>query len=310
MPVVNVSSDEVRAAVSMREVIDALRAGFVALDRGEFEMPVRTALHDGQFLVMPVLHRPTRSAVVKTLSIDPDRTPVIAGTVAWSELGRPDALIADAGAVTALRTGAAVGVATDLLADPAASTLTLFGAGAQALDQVRAVHEVRPLRELVVLDTGSPRVATLIAQLQHDLPDVRVHRDPDARSALAGADIVCCATPATSPLFDIDALRERVHVNAIGSYRPVMRELPDSLLAASTVVVDDADAVLEESGEILHALRAGVLAVSDLVPLGAALSDPPPPSPRTVFKSVGLAMQDWVVARLLADRLLPDRTET
>jgi ornithine cyclodeaminase len=169
---------------------------------------------------------------------------------------------------------------------------------------------VRPLRELVVLDTGSPRVATLIAQLHDELPAVRVRRDPEAASALAGAEIVCCATPATSPLFDTDALPERVHVNAIGSYRPTMRELPDSLLADSTVVVDDVDAVLDESGEIVHALRAGVLAVSDLVPLGAALSEPPPPSPRTVFKSVGLAMQDWVVARLLADRLLPDRTGT
>jgi ornithine cyclodeaminase len=203
-----------------------------------------------------------------------------------------------------------VGVATDLLADPAATALTLFGAGAQALDQVRAVNEVRPLREVVVVDTGSSRVTALLAALRAELPDARVRLEADVASAIAGADIVCCATPATSPLFDAIDLPDRVHVNAIGSYRPTMRELPDSLLAASTVVVDDLDAVLEESGEIQHALQAGVLAASDLVPLATAIAEPPPQSPRTVFKSVGLAMQDWVVARLLADRVLPSPPET
>ena len=310
MTTVVLSAEQVRAAVSMPEVIDAVRDGFLALARGEFEMPVRTALHDGQFLVMPALHRPTRSAIVKTLSIDPNRTPVIDGTVVWTRLGRTDTLVADAGAVTALRTGAAVGVATDLLADPHATVLALFGTGAQALDQVRAVSVVRPLRELVVVDTGSPRVPALVAAVRRELPSIAVRRAPDGPSAIAQADVVCCATPSSRPLFESEALPERVHVNAIGSYRPTMRELPDDLLAESTVVVDDIDAVLEESGEILHALHAGVLGRTDLLPLADALTDPPRGAPRTVFKSVGLAMQDWAVARLLADRLLAGEPQT
>jgi ornithine cyclodeaminase len=306
VPIFTVSSEQVRATVSMRDAIDGLREGFRALARGEFEMPVRTALLEGRFLVMPCTHLPSRSTIVKTLSVELTRTPAIAGAVVWTELDRPDTLAVDAAAVTALRTGAAAGVATDLLAAPDAAALTLFGTGAQALDQVRAVDAVRPLRQVVIVDTGSARVAALAETISTELPDAQVRTEPDVATAVREADVICCATSATAPLFDLAMLPARVHVNAIGSYRPGMRELPDDVLTAGTLVVDDIAAALEESGEVSHALQSGVLDAAGLITLGAALADPPPQTPRTVFKSVGLAMQDWVVARLLAQRLLPE----
>jgi ornithine cyclodeaminase len=305
MAVVNISGDDVRAAVPMQAVINGLREGFVRLARGEFEMPVRTVLRDGQFIVMLAMHVPTASTMVKTLSVNLERTPSIVGTVVWTELGQPDTLVADAATVTALRTGAAVGVATDLLAAADAAQLTLFGAGAQAADQVRAVNAVRPLSRVVVLNFDRRRADALIDLLAHELPAAEVVRGSDIRAALSDADIVCCATPSTTPLFDADMLPGRVHVNAIGAYRPTMRELPDELLASSFVVVDDVEAVLEESGEILHAIGGGVMKRTDLVPLSVALTDRPQLPPQTVFKSVGIAMQDWVVAHLLAERFLP-----
>lgn len=106
MKTITISERELREAVTMREAIDAVRRGFIDLANGEFEMPVRTVLKDGQFLVMPVHHRTTASAMIKTLSLNFERTPAIAGTVVWSETGRLDHLVADAGAVTTLRTGA------------------------------------------------------------------------------------------------------------------------------------------------------------------------------------------------------------
>ena len=131
----------------------------------------------------------------------------------------------------------------------------------------------------------------------------------DVDAALAAADVVCCATTAGEPLFTVDALPARVHVNAIGSFRPTMRELPDELLAGGLVVIDDRAAVLEESGEILHALAAGAIAADDLVELGVALTEGVDRTPRTSFKSVGVAVQDWAVARLLADRFLDQRPD-
>ncbi|MCX5206241.1 ornithine cyclodeaminase family protein [Streptomyces sp. NBC_00237] len=305
MQTVTLSADEVREAVTMREAINAVRDGFIGLAAGEFEMPTRTVMRDGQFLVMNAHHRASGSAMTKTLSLNFDRTPAIAGTVVWTETRRTDTLIADAGAVTTLRTGAAVGVATDLLAPADAGRLTLIGAGGQAPDQVRAVHAVRPLRELTVVDTDVRRAEALARMLAPELPATRIRTANDPETAVGDAEIVCCATPATSPLFTEEALPARVHVNAIGAFRPTMRELPDGLLADSTVVIDEREAILEESGEILHALKTGALTEASLTELGTALSAAEAlPGGRTVFKTVGVAMQDWAVARILADKFL------
>ncbi|MEU9759816.1 ornithine cyclodeaminase family protein [Streptomyces sp. NPDC047985] len=306
MQTITVGPRQIREAVTMREAIDAVRAGFVDLAAGEFEMPTRTALRNGQFLVMSAHHRATASAMVKTLSLNFERTPAIAGTVVWSETGRVDSLVADAGAVTTLRTGAAVGVATDLLAPAEAGRLTLIGAGGQGPDQVRAVHTVRPLRELTVVDADPRRAEALAEKMAPELAGVHIRTAADAQSAVGEAEIVCCATNATSPLFSEQALPAQVHVNAIGAFRPTMRELPDELLAGSTVIIDELGAILEESGEILHALQADAITQGDLTELGTALSGPDVPrGKRTVFKTVGVAMQDWAVARLLADKFLP-----
>jgi ornithine cyclodeaminase/alanine dehydrogenase-like protein (mu-crystallin family) len=305
MRTITVGERDLRAAVTMAEAIDAVRRGFVDLANGEFEMPVRTALRDGQFLVMSVHHRATASAVIKTLSLNFERTPAIAGTVVWSETGRLDHLVADAGAVTTLRTGAAVGVATDLLADPEACRLTMIGAGGQASDQVRAVHAVRPLRHLTVVDIDPRRARAFVELLEPELRGVELGTATDMESATRDAEIICCATTATTPLFSESALPARVHVNAIGAFRPSMRELPDELLANSTVVVDQLDAALEESGEIIHALTSGAITKDALTELGHALTaDQAGYSKRTVFKTVGIAIQDWAIARLLADKFL------
>ncbi|MBO8193858.1 ornithine cyclodeaminase family protein [Streptomyces oryzae] len=306
MQTINVGEREIREAVTMDEAIESVRRGFVDLAGGEFEMPTRTALRDGQFLVMSAHHRSTASAMFKTLSLNFQRTPAIAGTVVWSETGRTEQLVADAGAVTTLRTGAVVGVATDLLAPSDAGRLTLIGAGAQAPDQVRAVHAVRPLRRLTVVDADTRRAQALLEALEPELPDVELSTASDAEAAVGSAEIVCCATNTTSPLFPASALPARVHVNAIGAYRPTMRELPDELLADSTVVIDELAAILEESGEILHALEAGALTKEALTELGTALTATDAAyGERTVFKSVGVAVQDWALARLLAEKFLP-----
>ncbi len=306
METITLGQREIREAVTMTEAIDAVRRGFIDLAHGEFEMPTRTALRNGQFLVMSAHHRSTASAMIKTLSVNFERKPAIAGTVVWSEIGRLDHLVADAGAVTTLRTGAAVGVATDLLAAPEAARLTMIGAGGQAPDQVRAVHAVRPLRRLTVVDTDERRAQALVDTLEPELAGVELRAATDPESAVREAEVVCCATNATSPLFPESALPAHVHVNAIGAYRPTMRELPDELLATSTVVIDELDAILAESGEIIHALKAGAITQDALTELGTALIAPSTEyGKRTVFKTVGVAMQDWAIAHLLADKLLP-----
>lgn len=140
----------------------------------------------------------------------------------------------------------------------------------------------------------------MAATLADEFPEVTFTPGTSIDDSIATADIVCCATSSSTPLFDAASLPARVHVNAIGAFRPTMRELPRDLLAtASTVMVDQREAALDESGEIIDAVGAGV--VQELLELGTALTTPPStPTGRTVFKSVGVGCQDWAIANALA----------
>ncbi|HEY3467711.1 MAG TPA: ornithine cyclodeaminase family protein [Amycolatopsis sp.] len=291
-------AEDVRKAVPMTAAVNAVREAFLEL--GHFEVPQRLSFGGGTTLVMSACHTPTSTTVVKTLNLAPGRTPMILGTLVWNTA--EGQVVADAVEVTTLRTGAASGVATDLLAPPSASRLALLGTGAQAADQVRAVAAVRPVRRLAVFGRNRARASAFASRIRLEFPGMDVVVASSAADAVADAEIVCCATSSSTPLFDVDALPERVHVNAIGSYLPSMRELPAELLAtAGCLVVDQVSAVLEEAGEVIHAVENGLVARDSLIELGDALRQPPVVSGRTVFKSVGLAVQDWAVARLLGE---------
>jgi ornithine cyclodeaminase/alanine dehydrogenase-like protein (mu-crystallin family) len=305
--VIVVGPDEIRSIVPMHAAIKCVRAAFMDLSAGEFEMPTRTALGDGRFLVMSVHHPRSGTAMFKTLSLNFNgRLPAINGVVEWSDLARTEHLIADAGAVTSLRTGAAVGVATDLLARRDASSCAMIGAGAQAADQIRAVSEVRPLAKLRIVDRDLFRANALGELMAHELEGTTIEVYEDANRAVDGIDMVCCATTSSTPLFSADALSPTVHVNAIGAFRPTMRELPVDLLARATVVVDERAAAMQESGEVIDALQARVLSPEDLRELGDLLVTGVTCSGMTVFKSVGVAIQDWAIAKALSELVLAE----
>ncbi|MFK0297144.1 ornithine cyclodeaminase family protein [Streptomyces sp. NPDC090442] len=306
MDVVTIGPKEIRSIVSMPDAMQAVRDSFLALARGEFEMPTRTSLRDGSFLVMSAHHRPSTSAMIKTLSLNFDnRNPAIVGTVVWSELGHTSHVVADAAEVTRIRTGAIVGVATDVMAPPNARSCTIIGAGGQAADQIRTVHVARPLSSVTIVDADCSRAESLAEKLAQEMPHTKFGTSSDSEKAITGADIVCCATTATAPLFRLEALSETVHVNAIGAFRPTMRELPDELLADAIVVIDEREAILEEAGEVIHALQIGAITEDALTELGTVLAAGlPERTARTVFKTVGVAVQDWAIAALLARHCL------
>ncbi|EOD67281.1 ornithine cyclodeaminase family protein [Amycolatopsis vancoresmycina] len=302
-------ADEVRRAVPMPAAVEAVREAFLELAAGRFEVPQRLSFAGATTLVMTACHTPSSTTVVKTLNLAPGRTPMILGTLVWNTA--EGQVVADAVEVTTLRTGAASGVATDLLAPPDASRLALLGTGAQAADQVRAVAAVRALRNVSVFGRDRSRAQALADRLRAEFPSVAVRVAPHASDAVGDADVVCCATSSNTPLFGVEDLPERVHVNAIGSYRPSMRELPPELLAtAGCVVVDQVAAAMTEAGEVIHAAESGLVDRGSLVELGDALGDPPAVGGRTVFKSVGLAVQDWAVGRLLGEAVDKARLQT
>ncbi|MEV6285470.1 ornithine cyclodeaminase family protein [Kribbella sp. NPDC051770] len=293
------SADDVRRTVPMPAAVDAVREAFGELRAGHFVLPARQVFGDGAVLVMSAYHAPSGTAVVKKIGIALDQVPAIRATLIWT--GGGEQLVADGTSITTLRTGAVVGVSTDLLAEPDATRLTVIGTGAQSADQVRAVLAVRAISTVRLIGRNPDRAAALATELADEFPAVKFLPGTDIDASLADAQVVCCATSSSTPLFTADALPDRVHVNAIGAFRPTMRELPRDLLTTATLVmVDQQEAALEESGEIIDAVEAG-LPRESLLDLGDALTAPPKPEGRTVFKSVGLGPQDWAIAKLLSE---------
>jgi ornithine cyclodeaminase len=204
--------------------------------------------------------------------------------------------------LTALRTGAAAGVATDILAVSDASRLAVIGAGGQSADQVRAVCAVRPIKEVRVAARTAENAERVVNRLRSELPNVNLLAAASNAEAIRSADVVCTVTDATSPLFSSNDLDPNAHVNAMGAFTPAMCELPPELLSSAWVVaIDEIAAAKEEAGDLLQAISAEQLTWDAVVEIGK-IRKRGRPDGRSVFKSVGIAAQDLLVAQLAVTR--------
>jgi ornithine cyclodeaminase len=187
------------------------------------------------------------------------------------------------------------------MARPDAAVMALIGTGVQAESQIRAVLAARPIREVRVFSrTPEPRVA--FAAAMDDALPATVRAADSAEEAVRGADVVCCVTPSTDPVLEAGWLEPGTHVNALGSFRMGMVEIPPEAFGRATLVaVDSREAADHEAGDVAAAIAAGQLAPDSIVEIGslprtwAADRDP---AAITIFKSVGLAIQDLATADL------------
>lgn len=278
------NAEALRSALTMSDTIDAMRSAF-ADDR---ESTVRTKLGVSLFMSGRVGSN-TGMKVVSSVPGDP------AGIVAvFGSDGHPMGLV-DGPTLTSIRTAAAPGLLTDMLAPRDATVLAMLGGGAMAADQVAAVREVRPIERVLV---WSRTEATAAACAERVGGEVVV----DADEAVSRADIVSSATPSRTPLFRADSLRPGTHINAVGAFTPEMIEIPFEISRAAFVVVDDLAAAEEEAGDLLQSGKSPDATVGDLLAGRVAPGD----QPFTFFKSVGIAEQDVaaaVVALRNAERL-------
>ncbi|HWL50606.1 MAG TPA: ornithine cyclodeaminase family protein [Acidimicrobiia bacterium] len=278
------NSAETRQALPMTDAIKAMEHAFSA----EAETPLRTVV--GSSLVMPGrLDDVIAVKVVSTVPGDPAGLVVV-----FAPDGSPLGLV-HGPTLTAIRTGAVCGLATALLATTTATTLAMLGAGAMAFDQIEAVRTVRPIDRVIVWSRNSVN-ARMLAEM------VGGEHVEDAAEAATQADVISCATPATSPILFESSVREGAHVNAIGAYTPEMAELAPDLLERAYVVVDDLSAASEEAGDLIQAGRLPNTSLRELL----AGTSPEIGEDVTVFKSVGVAAQDVAAAHLAlinADRL-------
>lgn len=309
-----IDADAIRAAVPVGDLLDAVEAAYRDVVEGRDRSPLRThvAVDGGDLLLMPGVREGGRGTTVKLVTVMPGNAargiPTVQAVVTWLDgtTGTPVALL-DGPTVTAMRTGAASGVATRLLARADSETLGLIGAGGQAAWQARAVVAARPIRRILV-HARTPAARETFAERMAAETGLEVTAVAHARDAVADADVVCCATTAMRPVFDADWLRPGTHVNGIGAYRLDMVELPAELFGrASAVAVDARHAAMAEAGDVVAAIEAGVLAEDDLVEIGSVSrewSASRDPKAITAFKSVGLAIQDVAAAELIVERVL------
>lgn len=304
------SADDVRAACDMRGAIDAMREAFGALSGGEATVPLRVGLDtpDGVTLFMPAHLRDSGAAAAKVVSVHPGNAerglPVIHAVVLTLDpsTGLPTALL-EGGWLTALRTGAAGGLAADLLARPDAEVVALFGAGVQARTQLEAVRCVRDVSEVRIRS----RTRASAERLAGELSGVEVRLPSGADEAVDGADVVIAATSSSTPVFDGARVTPGTHVTAVGSFKPEMREVDTALVARATVFVDQREAALAEAGDLAGpiadgAVDRGVIAAE----LGEVVLGIHPgrtsEAEVTFFKSVGNAAQDVAVAARVVAR--------
>lgn len=307
-------AEALRTAVPIEAVLDAVEEAYRDVAAGRDRSPLRShvALPDGDLLVMPGLREGGAGATVKVVTVVPGNAargrPTVQAVLLWldASTGTPVALL-DGPTLTAMRTGAASGVATRLLARPDAVTLGLIGAGAQAEWQLRAVAAARPItRVLVHARTAASRAG--FAERMAAATGLEVIAVDDARAAVAEADVVCCATTSAAPVFEAAWLRPGAHVNGVGAFRLGMVELPPALFArAALTAVDARTAAMAEAGDVVAAIEAGQLAEDDLVELGSVdrtWATGRDPEAITAFKSVGLAIQDVAAAEVAVRRAL------
>lgn len=302
------AGDVIRAC-PMADAIEVVEAGFAALSAGRAAVPLRASVPlrgDGVALSMPASLAGGRHWSVKLVTVAPGnperRLPLIAASVLLgdAETGFPLALL-DGGSLTALRTGAAGGVAAKHLARRDSAVVALFGAGAQARTQILAAASVLRLRDVRVVTRDRSHSDALVASLRDEdaLGGVRLTAT-SAADAVRGADVVIAATSSPVPVFAGRDLARGVHVTAVGSFTPSTRELDEDAMRGARVVVDQRGPALAEAGE----LRG--LAPDDVVEIGEVIAGTAPgrrgPDERTIFKSVGSAIQDLVTASRVYDR--------
>src|SRR5256712_12832746 len=293
-------------ALPMEAAIDALEAAFRAPTLPT--SPLRTFVEAGgaDLLMMPAVGDP--GIGIKLVTVNPSNPgrglPLIHAVYVLFGPGstEPRAVI-DGAALTALRTAAVSALATRHLANPDAERLVIFGAGVQGHSHLLAMRAVRPIWLVKVVSRTPGRAAELVDRARA----LDMEASVGGPEAVAKADLVCTCTTSAEPLFDGALLKPGTHVNAVGSYQLHTRELDDAAVARARIVVETRDAALAEAGDLVIPMKAGVMGpsaiVADLAEVVRGAAVRTSPDDITIFKSVGVAFEDLVVAKAALDRM-------
>ena len=305
-----VSQEEVPKFLPMTECMEAMEGVLAALARGEAQLPLRSILwlpgKVGALGLMPAALGLDKVLGVKAVTffhgnegteLDTHQGAVL---LFEAEHGRLLALI-DATSITAIRTAAVSGVATKLLAREDAGDLALVGSGVQARTHLEAMLLARKLRRVRVASHSMDR-AKRFAEGQGRRHGIAIEAVSSVREAVTGADIICTVTSAREPIVEGAWLSAGAHINAVGSSVPFARELDTAAVVRSRLYVDRRESTLNEAGDFLTPKKEGAIGDDHIVGeigeiLAGTVAGRKTPEEITLFKSLGLAVEDVASAR-------------
>ena len=307
------TNSDLERLVSMRDAIEAVEEAFGKLAQGLAKMPERTMMtvRGGCILQMPCHIEGLGIATTKIVSVYPDNPKRgLPTTPAWivvndAETGMVEAIL-EATYLTALRTGAVTAVAAKYLAPKGSRVAAIIGCGYQGRFQAWALTEAFRLQTLWAYDISGERLRRFVEEMGERL-NVEVLGAGSGAEAVREADIVVTATTSREPVIRRSWLGDEVHISAIGSFQPDHRELDTETIREAKLVVDSREAALKEAGDILIPMGEGVITEDHIyAELGELVLGLKPGRVEgdglTVFKSVGLAIQDAAVASLALRR--------
>ncbi len=311
------SRAEVVSVLEMKDCIEIVERSFAELAAGTAVLPLRTAIvpPDGLSLYMPAYLKGMGALACKIVTVYKNNPakhglPTTIGKVLLQDPASGEVIcIMDGGYLTAVRTGAASGVATRHLArQQAGQVVGIFGAGVQAKMQLWGVCEAREVARALVYDVSDAAMDAYVAEMSGKL-DLEIVKAASAAEIIAAADIICTATSSPTPLFDGKTIREGTHINGIGSHSPNARELDATTIQRAKLVGDSREACFKEAGDIMMPLAAGEIGeghfyaeLCEIVSGRKAARE----NDReiTLFKSNGLATQDAAAAKLVYEKAL------
>ncbi len=305
--------EDVRSVLGIRDAIPLMEDALRSFSTGGAVQPLRAvvpvAAHGGVLGAMPGFLTSPAALGAKLVTFFPrnEAEPTHLAVVLLFEAGsgRLQAIL-DGRWITEARTAAVSAAATKVLARPGAKSLAILGSGVQAASHLEAMTLVRPIREVRVW-SRTPENARRFAEEWGSRLRLPVEAAATARAAVEGADLVVTATSAREPVLRGEWLPAGAHVNAVGACRPDWRELDTGAVARARLYVDARVSALSESGDILLPIREGAISESHLVAeIGSVLAGGAPGRGSgeeiTIFKSLGLAVEDVAAARFAFGR--------
>jgi ornithine cyclodeaminase/alanine dehydrogenase len=308
------SRKDIEGFFTMQMCMEAVEKAFADLATGNAAMPQRTPImvpdQHGIALFMPAHIKSLGALGAKVVTVYKDnpskhRLPTVLGTIILldEETGFPLALM-DGGYLTAMRTGAVSGVATKYMARPEAKVAAIFGTGVQAFTQVLGIHAARHLDRVLAYSLDPVDARQRFADRITEKTGVSVVLVADPEAAVAQSDIVILATTAATPVLDGRWVKAGIHINGVGSHAPTMRELDTLTVQKSRVICDLTGACQAEAGDFMIPAKAGEWGWDRVAgDLGDVIVGKVPGRTSrdeiTLFKSVGLAIQDMSAARIV-----------